>query len=179
MCTGSVGVPAGSHAGMLASRCHLSRECSGALQRKDKHRLTHTHADRQLSLLSGLHHDSEFSSHFPLSSVPLIFLPLPKKPRPLSSGLSSLQRRAGSSEGVNGPPARGGAGPRGGHHGVGLKAPSTVLIATACGLSNWNREPLSWKPALDVVQISESLPSPHLGYFPFFHVFPPRLLLLV
>lgn len=53
MCTGSVDVPAGSHTGMLASRCHMSHECSGALQCKDKHRLTHTHADRQLSLLSG------------------------------------------------------------------------------------------------------------------------------
>lgn len=33
--------------------------------------------------------------------------------------------------------------------------------------------------ALDVVQISESLPSPHLGYFPSFLVFPLRLQLHV
>ena len=49
----------------------------------------------------------------------------------------------------------------------------TALIRTGCSLSNHNKERLSWKPALDVVQISESLPSPHLGYFPSF-LFLPR-----
>lgn len=39
-------------------------------------------------------------------------------------------------------------------------------------MSNCNKEQLSWKQALDVVQISESLPSPLLGYFPSFLVFP-------
>lgn len=70
-------------------------------------------------------------------------------------------------------------GPSGSHHGAGLKAPSTALIRIACSLSNCNKKQLSWKPALDVVQISECLPSPHLGYFPSFLVFPLRLLLLV
>lgn len=32
---------------------------------------------------------------------------------------------------------------------------------------------MPWKQALDVVQISEFLPSPLLGYFPSFRVFPP------
>lgn len=52
-----------------------------------------------------------------------------------------------------------------------MASPSTGLISTACSLSNCNKEWLSWEQALDVVQISESLPSPHPSSFPSFLVF--------
>lgn len=45
-----------------------------------------------------------------------------------------------------------------GHHPGWVKAVSTELIGADCSLSNCNKEQLSWKQALDVVQISESLP---------------------
>lgn len=60
-----------------------------------------------------------------------------------------------------------------GHHPGWVKAVVTELIGAGCSLSNCNKEQLSWKQALDVVQISESLPSPLLGYFPSFLVFSP------
>lgn len=179
MCTGSVNMPTGSHPGMLVSRCHLSHGCPGAHQHRDKHLLTHiTHTDNSHTSVR-LCPDSGSPYHFPLSSTPLILLPFFNEPHPLSSGLSFLCRQVGIIRGLVVLVLGEEPGPSGGHHGVGLKAPSTALIRIACSLSNCNKKQLSWKPALDVVQISECLPSPHLGYFPSFLVFPLRLLLLV